>query len=138
MIKRVIKLYNIIVERLPSTYPTAKLVFYQDEECLLEYHSEIKKIDGESVYAIIDPNTNTIHLPLQMTFEYEIRDRVIKREVKISQVSDKELAHTILHEHAHLYFGKKYGYDSKQYDDEIKCDQFADRWIEKLVKEGIL
>lgn len=138
MIKRVIKIYDVIKKRLPSTYPIAKLVFYQDEECLLIHNSEVKRKKDENIYAIVDPDTLTIHLPLEMIFEYDIRGQTITRTTKINQVSNEEIAHTLLHECAHLYFGERYGYNSKQYSDEKKCDQFADRWVKILYKENLL
>lgn len=138
MIKRVLHIYKIIQKRLPKTYPSPSLAFYQDEKCLMRNHIDVTKKNDESIYAIVDPDTYTIHMPLKMSFEYNINNSMITRDVKINQVSDKQIALVILHELGHLYFGKRYGYSSKQYSNENMCDQFAYRWFRVLKKEQLL
>lgn len=137
-LKRIISVYEIIKERLPSTYPRPKLAFFEDEECMLTNHPEVRGKD-ESVFAIVDPETWTIHLPLKMTFTYiSAKGNQYESVVPISSLSSEEIALTILHEIGHLYFGERYGYRSKQFSDEKLCDIFAARWTRKLKKDKLL
>ena len=63
---------------------------------------------------------------------------IIEKSVPITKQADEEIAHTLLHEIGHLYFGERYGYRSKQYSDENACNVFASRWIRVLRKEKLL
>lgn len=138
-LKRVIDIYEIIKERLPSTYPRPKLAFYEDEECMLDNTDTKMDKDEVNVYAIINPDTDTINLPLTMQMEHTNKaGETIKKKVPITKQSDDEIAHTLLHEIAHAYFGERYGYSSKQYSDENACNTFAARWIRVLCKEKLL
>ncbi len=137
-LKRVLDIYDIIKNRLPSTFPQPKLAFYQDEECLLDNTEETKKED-EVIYAVVCPDTNTINLPMNLTIEYiKENGETFTKNVPITKQTDYEIAHTLFHELAHLYFGERYGYNSKQYNDEKKCDNFANRWIRVFKKEKLL
>lgn len=137
-LKRIYTIYDAIKDRLPSTYPRPKLAFFEDEHCMIQNnHMRIKK--DESVYAIVDPMTYTICLPLKMTFEYTKANGIeYSNVVPINKVSDEDIAHTILHEIGHLYAGERYGFDSKKYSDEAYCDRFAARWVRVLIKEKLL
>lgn len=137
-LKKIWSIYNTIKKRLPETYPRPKLAFFEDEECMLK-NQKMRKKRGENIYAVVDPNTWTIHIPLNMTFEYRKKDgEIYSNSVALNKVSDKDIALTILHEIAHLYAGQRYGYNSKQYYDEDYCDNFADRWCKKMINEGLL
>lgn len=131
-IKRVLDLYEVIKNELPSTYPRPKLAFFEDEETMLK-NNKMRIRKDENVYAVVSPETLTISFPLNMTFEYtNSKGEDYNKTIPINKFSDEEIAHTIFHEIAHLYFGEKYGYGSKQYSDEKGCDRFADRWVKKF------
>ena len=136
-LKKIYDIYNAIKERIPSTYPRPKLAFFEDEECML-INNKLKRKSDESVYAIVNPETYTINLPLSMTFEYGGPSGTFNKSVPINKSSVQDIAHTILHEIAHLYFGERYGYESDQYSDEKACDRFADRWLKKLEEEQLI
>lgn len=137
-LKRVIYIYSVIKDRLPTTYPRPKLAFFEDEECLLT-NTKMKKKENESIYAVVDPDTWTINLPLSMKFEFtSALGNKHFNSVSITKLSDKEIAQTILHEIGHLYAGERYGYNSKKYSDEKYCDRFAERWWKILAKEKLL
>ena len=137
-LKKIIEIYNIIKERLPSTYYKPKLVFYEDEDSLV-LTNKLKKEEGYNIYACVDPESQTIHLPLKMSFRhYNKNGNSFSRDMKLNKMSDEDIAHTLLHELAHMYGFKRYGSESKQYDDEIYCDRFAERWLKKLKKEGLI
>jgi hypothetical protein len=133
------EIYDIIKDRLPSTYPRPTLAFYEDEQTLSN-NMRMKLADDTNLYAVCDPETNTVMMPMNMTFTYESLGPTgnLKRRVPINKMDEEEIAATLLHEIAHLYFGKKYGYSSKQYSDEQACDRFAYRWVRKMVKEKLL
>lgn len=137
-ISRVIKIYQLIQDRLPSTYPRPKLVFYQDEQSMVAGNN-LKEKDDETVYAVVNPETNIISLPLTIEFEHKKRngEKIVKHQ-KLSRMQDDVIAHTLIHECGHLYAGERYGYDSKQYNDEKYCDRFAERWIKRLKRDGLL
>ncbi len=138
-LKHIIDIYNVIRDRLPKTYPRLRLAFFEDEDCMLDNNEMIKKED-ESIYAILNPDTLTINLPLKMALKYIDTDGQIisNKVVPITKFSIDDIAKTILHEFAHLYFGNKHGYDSKQYTDERACDKFANRWFAKLKQEKLV
>lgn len=138
-LKKILDIYNIIKERIPSTYPKPELAFYENEASMLKNTNVKKGIDEDNVYAIVDPNTETIHLPLNMTFEYTKKSGEAYQRIRpLNKFDDYEIAHTLLHEIGHLFFGEKYGYDSKQYSDENACDNFSKKWLNKLRKEGFI
>lgn len=137
-LKRVIDIYNIIKDRLPSTYPRPKLAFYEDEQSLLQ-NMRIKIKQGDNIYAVCDPETNTVMMPLSMTFILtNVRGKETEKLTPLNRMDDESIADTLLHEIAHLYAGNKYGFHSKQYFDEDYCDSFARRWVKKLKKERLL
>ena len=137
-LKRVMNIYDIIKNRLPSTYPRPKLAFFEDEECML-VNTNMEQKENESVYAIVDPDTWTIKLPLNMTFKYtSIKGNEYSNKIPITKISDEDIALIILHEIGHLYAGERYGYSSKQYNNEKYCDQFASRWVSILYNEKLL
>ena len=123
---------------LPGTYPRPKLAFFEDEEAMLK-NNKMRIRKDENVYAVVSPETLTISLPLSMTFEYtNAKGEDYNKTVPLNKFSDEEIAHTIFHEIAHLYFGEKYGYGSKQYSDEKGCDRFADRWVRRLKSSKLI
>lgn len=138
-LKRIIEIYSIIKKRLPKTYKFPKLAFFEDEESMLA-NNKIKKLaDEDAVYAIVNPNTLTINLPLSISMEYTNKNGETKRRpVLLNKMDENLLAGILLHELCHVYFGERYGYFSKQYSDEAKCDAFARRWLKILKKENLL
>lgn len=137
-IKRVYNLYEIIKAELPSTYMFPKLAFFQDEKCMLD-NAGLEQKENENVYAIVDPDTNTIHIPLRMNFIYiNSKGEDYSKDVSINKFDDCEIAHTLLHELGHIYYGERYGYNSKKYNDEKACDVFAYRWVRRLKKRKLL
>ena len=137
-IKRIYGIYDVIKKELPSTYIFPKLAFFQDEKCMLD-NTGLEHTEDESVYAVVDPDTQTINLPLEMTFIYtNSKGEDYDKKVSINKIDDYEIAHTLLHECAHIYFGEKYGYNSKQYSDEAACNSFAIRWLKKFKQKKLL
>jgi len=137
-LKRVLDIYELIKMELPRTYPRPKLAFFEDEESMLK-NNRMRVKKNENVYAVVNPETFTINLPLNMALEYtNSKGNDYTKTVPINKFSDEEIAHTILHEIAHLYFGERYGYESKQYSDEKGCDRFANRWVRKLKKDKLI
>lgn len=138
-LKRIIEIYGIIKKRLPSTYKFPKLAFFEDEESMLANNKLKKLADEENVYAVVNPSTLTISLPLSMSLEYTNRwGNSARRTTLLQKMDEEELASVLLHELSHVYFGERYGYDSKQYSDEKACDAFAKRWVRVLKKEKLL
>ena len=137
-LNRIMDIYEIIKKRLPSTYPRPKLAFFEDEESMLD-NTQMEKIEEENVYAVVTPDTTTINLPMNMQMEHTNKaGELIKKKVPITKETDYSLAHTLIHELAHLYAGERYGYGSKKYNDEQYCNNFAARWIRVLKKEKLL
>ena len=136
-LKRIIDIYEVIKDRLPKTYPRPKMAFYEDEDCLAT-DNKIRR-DFDNLYAVCDPDSNTIKLPLTMKIEYTDK-RGIKhyRNTPVTKMDEGVIANTILHEIGHLYAGEKYGYDSKTYHDETYCNRFAARWVRRLKKERLI
>ncbi len=139
-LKKVIGIYNVIKDRIPSTYPRPKLAFYEDEESMLINNKMEEIEDDDNVYACVNPNTLTINLPLNMSFKYYKEDgtEMPTRNIKLISMSEETIANTLFHEIGHLYAGNRYGYKSKQYHDEEYCDKFAARWVKKLIEEQLL
>lgn len=130
---RTLEIYEVIKNRLPSTYPKPKIAFFEDEECMLSCNS-LKRKKNETVFAVVNPKTFTMCFPLNTT---SMSDE-FNKTISLPDISEEELAFLILHEIAHLYAGERYGYDSKFYNDEKYCDSFAARWVKTLKKENIL
>lgn len=137
-LKKIYNVYDTIKKRLPKTYPRPQLAFYEDEACMLK-NNKMRPEKDLSVYAIYNPTTSTISLPLLMMEKYINDDGETKSNKRlISSFSETTIAHTILHEIGHAYAGERYGYDSDQYTDEQYCDRFAERWIKVLKQEKLL
>ena len=131
-LKRIIDIYETVKSKIPGTYPRPSLAFFENEEIMLK-NNKMRVNKDENVYAVVNPETYTINLPLSMTFEYtNSKGEDYTKTFPLNKFSDEEIAHTLLHEIAHLYFGERYGYGSKQYSDEKGCDRFADRWVRKM------
>ena len=111
---KIMKIYTMIKERLPDTYPKPKLVFFEDEDSMIN-NSNLEIDDDEIVYAIYCPNNNLISICNNL-FE----------------LTNIDIAKILLHEIGHARANIKYGYKSKHYTDELECDRFALRWIKKI------
>ena len=134
-------LYEVIRSRLPTTYPQALLSFHQDEDCMLVNTDTSKADDEATVFAVANADTNTINIPLKLTIEYQNHktNEVLNKEVSFTQqLTDEEIANTLLHELGHLYAAQKYGKCSKQFNDEGYADGFARRWVKRLVSERLI
>ena len=137
-LNRIMDIYNLIKDRLPQTYPQAKLAFFEDEESL-SANARVRLKKEDSLYAVCDPDTMTILMPMNMTFiSTNFRGKEISKITPLNKTDDSEIAQTLLHELGHLYAGKRYGWDSKQYHDESYCDRFANRWVRILKKEKLI
>ena len=138
-LKRILEIYDLIKSILPSTYPRASLAFFESEEHMLKHSEEITPEEDENVYAVVDPETLTINLPLKMEVKYEDDNgEIYTKTVPINKMSDEELALTLLHECGHLYHGNRYGWNSKQYSDEKLQDVFALRWLKRMKKKKLI
>jgi hypothetical protein len=132
-LKKILDIYDIIKEVLPSTYPRPSLAFFQDEATLIK-NTKIKGVkQNENLYAVVDPETMTINLPLKMKFTYtNAKGHEYRKVVQLNKMEDEEIAMTLLHEINHLRAGERYGYDHPKYFDEFACEEFAKRWVKKL------
>lgn len=138
-LKKIIDIYNIIKDRLPNTYPRPKLAFFEDEDCMLDNNNELKKKEGESFFAILNPETLTINLPLSITFKHTNRRGIThNNKILLNKMTSEDIAEVLLHELGHVYAGERYGYNSKKYIDEDYCDKFANRWVKILKQEKLL
>ena len=131
-LKRVLQIFEIIKNRLPSTYPRPKIVFYEDEKILLD-HNEIELDKTQYLKAACDAAANIIMLPLTLSETYNSVD-----DVPLNKLTDDEIAVNLLHEIGHLYFAQRYGNISDEFFNEPECDKFAYRWLAKLKKDGLL
>lgn len=137
-LKRITQIYGVIKDRIPESYPRPKLAFYEDQESLSE-NLKIKMHAGDNLYAVCDPDTNTVMMPMNMTFtSTNTKGKSVSKVTPIHKVDDVFIAELLLHEIAHLFFGKKYGWDSEKYCNEEECDRFARRWARKLTEEDLL
>lgn len=139
-LKRVLEIYEIIKERLPSTYPKPKLAFYEDEESLADNHFDgEREPEGQNLLGACDIYTNTIVIPLSLLVveEKSNGEKVVKKKMWHKK-SNKDIAEILLHELCHAYYAKRYGKQSKQCHDEAACDRFAFRWSKKLIQEKLL
>ena len=140
-LKRIMDLYEIIKQRLPSTFPKALLSFHESEDCML-INTETSKADDEStVFAVVNADTLTINIPILLTIEYENHKtkETLSKEVSFTQqLTDREIVSILLHEIGHLYAAQKYGKTSKQFNDEGYADEFARRWMRLFRKEKLI
>lgn len=137
-LNRIITIYDIIKDRIPKTYPRPKLGFFEDEQSLSQ-NMRVKIEKGHNLYAVCDPTTMTVAMPMNMKFIYTtVRGKDVSKITPLNKMDDEEIAQTLLHEIAHLYFGQRYGYHSKQYHDEVGCDRFANRWVRVLKRERLI
>lgn len=138
-LKRVLDLYSCIKEMLPSTYPRPSLAFFENEATLIK-NTKIKGVkQDENLYAVVDPETMTINLPLKMKFTFtNAKGHEYRKTVQLNRMEDEEIASTLLHEIGHLYHGERYGYDHPKYFDEGLQDRFAARWLKKMKKGKLI
>lgn len=128
-IRKVLKLWDKIIKRLPVGYPKSSLVIHLSEKELEKYFFEFYEYPGKDrkdpPYAFCDYNANTIHVHATM-----------------SELSHKMISSYLLHEIGHIYAFNKYGLNDPRADDkENKIDEafanrFASRWVRRLTKEG--
>ena len=116
--------YQLLLNRLPSTYPQPELIIHQSIQKLRDRYDEYEVDDnGNPPYAFCNAEDNTIHVSV-----------VFNKETQAS------LLWFLLHELGHSYALQKYGEENKRWKDikisEQYANTFADRWAKRLKKEG--
>ena len=128
-IRKVLKIWDRIAGRLPSTYPRASLVIHMSEKELEEYYFEFyectqKEREWYPPYAFCDANTNTIHVHATM-----------------AEMTVRRIAWYLLHEEGHLYAYQRYGpgdpraHDKDNRIDERFANRFASWWLRRVQGE---
>lgn len=120
------KLYEDILNRLPSTYPKPKLIIHSSMKNLKlsywETNTYDKDYDAPPV-AWCGIKDNTIH--------------VARTNLQTEDIHN--ILFYFLHEIGHLYAFHKYGFNNPRWlDDKLSeryADDFATRWTKKLIKE---
>ena len=119
---KILKVYQLLTERLPATYPHAILVVHPSMRKLRECYGKSESEDGYPPWAFCDSDDNTIHV--SATFNDE---------------TTQLISWYFLHEIGHLYALQRYGdQDEKWKNSKISeryANSFADRWSRKLQKE---
>lgn len=122
---RISKMYQAVLNRLPSTYPQATLIIHKTVFDLRECYKNSCDGDeeGEPPYAFCDSADNTIHVSHAFYNE-----------------NLQSMTWYFLHELGHLYSLQKFGEDDPRWGDykssERYANNFADRWVKKLKMEG--
>ena len=117
------KVYQAVLDRLPSNYPQADLVVHQTITELRECFNDCDgDEEGDPPYAFCDSDDYTIHV------SYAFYNENIQ-----------SMSWYFLHEIGHLYALERYGKDDPRWKDfdlaEKYADSFADRWVKKLKEE---
>ena len=125
--KRIRKVYKALLDRLPTTYPQARLVVHSSTQKLREYYTKTEgKESGDPPCAYCDVEGWTIHVPVDLDFSFR-------------GTMPRRFAEIMLHEIGHLYVHQKYGEEDPRWDDhetaEKYADRFAARWIKRIDKE---
>lgn len=129
-IKKIVDTFHIIKKRLPSTHPSAILVLHMSEVELQHYfytQLESNGVDPPAYKpdAFCDVISTSVHL-----------------HTGVNKLKIKRIAFIILHEIGHLYAYAKYGCDDFRWTipefAEPFADNFANRWLKKLIKEKLL
>lgn len=123
---KISKLYQALLERLPSTYPQAKLIIHPSLKELREcYDKDNEEAPPYLPYCFCNANDETIHV--SNTLYNDTTSLVV---------------FYLAHEIGHLYAFKKYGRTNIRWDNIIVAEKFANdfanRWVNKLKKEGWL
>lgn len=139
MIKKIVDVYEALKSILPSTYLTPSLAFFENEAALIK-NTKIKGVkQNESLYAVVDPETLTINLPLSIQITYvNSKNQEHTKTVQFNKLESEEIALVLAHELGHIYYGERYGYDHPKYLDEKLMDIFALRWVKKMKKKKLL
>lgn len=122
---KIVKAYKSILSRLPTTYPQAKLIVHKTITDLRKYYEEECNGDEEGAppYAFCNSVDNTVHVSYAFYKE-----------------SIESMSWYFCHEIGHLYALQKFGESDLRWKDfelaERYANNFADRWIKKLKKEG--
>jgi Zn-dependent peptidase ImmA (M78 family) len=123
------ELYEKILDRLPSTYPKPKLII----------HSSMKKLKS----SYWDTNTYDKDYDAPPVAWCGIKDNTI--HVALTNLKTEDIYNIIfnyLHEIGHLYAFHKYGFNNQRWLDDKLCERYADdfatRWLKKLIKEKFL
>jgi hypothetical protein len=112
-------IFNQLGERLPSTFPQARLVVHPN---FLDLFMTGFRGRGAPPFAYCDVKDNTIH----------VAAKLYREDLEI-------ILWFYLHEMGHLYAFQRYGADDDKFADEKKAEQYADvfanRWFRRLKKE---
>jgi len=134
-LKKVIRAFSKVKERLPSTYPQASLVVHMTEEELKRYWYDCEGGEDEEFeegdlsmpayepFGFCNATTNTIHV-----------------HAGLGKETVREICRIILHEMGHLFAYMRYGEKDRRWKKpsvaEPYADRFAARWTRKLANEG--
>lgn len=126
--KRIRKIYQNLLLRLPSTYPKACLIIHSSTRKLREYYTKTEgKESGDPPCAFCDAENYTIHVPIDL--DYDFKGTMAQKFAKI-----------MLHEIGHLRAFERYGDQDERWSDhktaEGYADRFAARWLRRINKEG--
>lgn len=120
---KISKIYQSLIERLPSTYPQANLIIHSSISNLRECYRKSEGEDEYPPYAFCDSDDNTIHV-----------------SVAFNNETARSISWYFLHEIGHLYAFQRYGERDIRWKDtnisERYANSFADRWTKRLEKEG--
>ena len=112
-------IFRQLQERLPSTFPQAKLVVHPS---FVDLFMKGFKGRGAPPFAYCEGKDNTIHVVTQL----------YREDLDI-------ILWFYLHEMGHLYALQRYGIDDYRFSDnkeaEKYADSFANRWLKRLKKE---
>ena len=121
------EVFDLITERLPKTYPKAKLIIHSSlSELACEYqrgsHGDKQ---GPPPFGYCDNRDNSIHVAALLSREEHC-----------------DVAWYLLHEMGHLYAYARYGEKDRRWRNykiaEQYANMFANRWVNKLKKEGLV
>ena len=127
-IQKILKIWDRISRRLPSTYPKPSLVIHEFslEDYFFTFYECSEKEKKYPPGAFCDPTTNTVHV-----------------QIDLADLTAINIASYLLHEVGHLRAYQRYGeHDPRANDkennriDERYANTFASRWIRKLCSEG--
>jgi Zn-dependent peptidase ImmA (M78 family) len=126
---KISKVYELILERLPSTYPHAELIIHNSLKklCQTYWKGESKKTSAnkdDDPFCFCDGVKNTIHTPKCL-----------------NKSSCEEISWYLLHEVGHLFALQKYGFEDYRWDGDAVAEryanEFATKWNNKIKKERL-
>lgn len=119
---KVDKIYQLLLERLPSTYPQATLVIHKTLTSLRKSYFKGETPDIDDPFAFCNSSDMSIHA-----------------SKSFYKIDTNDIVFYLLHEVGHLYAYKKYGDKDIRWEDyksaERYANRFAYRWLKKLIRE---